>query len=136
MKRMAIVAALSALTFACVAVSRHLPASAAAIQTVRDAHMEMTVHTPQRPGDRARADAIVAAAKRVMAQYPTAEAAEAAGYAKFLPRIPLPIEHYTNRRYALEAWAGHFDPTHPTSLIFQREGSALHIVGVMYTASN
>jgi hypothetical protein len=103
--------------------------------TYRD-HMEMTLHTPEQPGDRARADAIVAAAKQVMATYPTVQAAEQGGFKKFLPRIPLPIEHYTNRRYALEAWLGHFDPLHPTSLIFERDGDSLHIVGVMYTASN
>lgn len=50
--------------------------------------------------------------------------------------MPLPIEHYTNRRFAIEAALGHFDPLHPTSLIFARAGDALRIVGVMYTANN
>jgi hypothetical protein len=103
--------------------------------TYRD-HMEMTLHNPERPGDRARADAIVAAARSVMAQYPTVQAAEQAGFKKFLPGVQLPIEHYTNRQYALEAWFGHFDPMHPTSLIFKRSGDSLQLVGVMYTASN
>jgi hypothetical protein len=106
------------------------------IPTMRQAHMQMTIRQPQQPGDRARADAIVAAARRVMAQYPTVQAAEAAGFKKFLPRIPLPIEHYTSRQYALGAWRGNFDPLHPTSLIFQRSGSTLTLVGVMYTAAN
>jgi hypothetical protein len=103
--------------------------------TIRD-HMQMTLHAPQQPGDSARADAIVAAARKVMAQYPTVEAAEKAGFTKFLPNIPLPIEHYTNHSYAVEAYVGEFDPAHPTSLIFKRDGDALQIVGVMYTASN
>ncbi|HLX26689.1 MAG TPA: hypothetical protein VKR05_06825 [Candidatus Cybelea sp.] len=111
-------------------------AHAAAIPTTYRDHMEMTLPNPERPGDRARADAIVAAARKVMAEYPTVAAAEAAGFTKFLPGVPLPIEHYTSRRYALEAWLGDFDPMHPTSLIFKREGDALQIVGVMYTASN
>jgi hypothetical protein len=111
-------------------------ARATEIPTTYSNHMEMTLHAPEQPGDRARADAIVAAAREVMGQYPTVEAAEKAGFRKFLPRIQLPIEHYTNRHYAVEAWLGHFDPLHPTSLIFEREGDALHIVGVMYTASN
>jgi len=72
----------------------------------------------------------------VMAQYPTVDAAERAGFKKFLPGIPLPIEHYTNGAYAREAWFGHFDPAHPTSLIFERTGGSLQLVGVMYTASN
>ncbi|HEY3675315.1 MAG TPA: hypothetical protein VGK84_04940 [Candidatus Tumulicola sp.] len=106
------------------------------IPTMRQAHMQMTIRQSQQPGDRARADAILAAARRVMAEYPTVQAAEAAGFTKFLPHIPLPIEHYTKRQYALEAYRGHFDPMHPTSLIFERSGSTLTLVGVMYTASN
>jgi hypothetical protein len=100
-----------------------------------DAHMETTVHAPGGPGDAARAAAIVAAAKAVMAKYPTVEAAEEAGFAKFLPTIELPIEHYTNRDYALEAWSGTFDAMHPTSLIFKRSGETQTLVGVMYTAA-
>jgi hypothetical protein len=107
-----------------------------AVPTMRQGHMEMTLHAAERPGDRARADAIVAAARQVMADYPTVDAAEKAGFKKFLPAIPLSIEHYTNRSYAVEAWLGHFDPMHPTSLIFKRDGNSLQIVGVMYTASN
>jgi hypothetical protein len=112
-----------------------VPASPYVPTTYGD-HMEMTLHNPQRPGDRARADAIVAAARHVMAAYPTVAAAEKAGFKKFLPDISLPIEHYTNRSYAVEAWLGHFDPLHPTSLIFKRSGDSLQIAGVMYTASN
>lgn len=111
-------------------------ARATEIPTTYSNHMEMTLHAPERPGDRARADAIVVAARQVMAEYPTVEAAEAAGFQKFLPHVRLPIEHYTNRHYAVEAWLGHFDPLHPTSLIFERQGDSLHVVGVMYTASN
>ena len=76
-------------------------------------HMEMTLRAAEQPGDRARADAILAAARSVMAKYPTVADAERAGFTKFLPNIPLPIEHYTNRGYALEAWFGHFDPLAP-----------------------
>lgn len=111
-------------------------ATDSAIPTMQQGHMQMTIRQARQPGDRARADAIVDAAKRVMAEYPTVEAAEAAGFSKFLPNVPLPIEHYTSRKYALEAWFGHFDPMHPTSLIFQRLGTTLKLVGVMYTASN
>jgi hypothetical protein len=126
-------AAVSAFTLPWAFVAR---ASDSDIPTTRQAHMQMTIRQPQQPGDRARADAIVAAAKRVMAEYPTVASAEAAGFTKFLPHIPLPVEHYTSRRYAIEAWTGHFDPMHPTSLIFARTGNDLKLVGVMYTASN
>jgi hypothetical protein len=112
------------------------PASAGDIPTMLSGHMQMTEHAPEQPGDRARADAILAAARAVMAQYPTVDAAQKAGFKKFLPNITLPIEHYTSRAYAMEAWTGHFDPMHPTSLIFKRTGDALQLVGVMYTAPN
>ena len=49
--------------------------------------------------------------------------------------MPLPIEHFTKNAWAVEAWTSHFDPDHPTSLIYERHGDALHLVGVMYTAS-
>lgn len=113
------------------------PVRATSVPTMRDGpHMEMTLPAAERPGDAARADAILSAARRIMARYPTVDAAERAGFVKFLPGIPLPIEHYTNRAYAIEAWFGHFDPEHPTSLIFERTSGTLRLVGVMYTASN
>jgi hypothetical protein len=100
------------------------------------AHMEITLHASPAQGDAQRAQAVVDAARRLMAQYPTTADAERAGFAKFLPRVPLPIEHYTNRANAATAAFGRFDPARPTSLIFQRSGGELHPVGVMYTAPN
>ncbi|HEV2642533.1 MAG TPA: hypothetical protein VGT98_07495 [Candidatus Elarobacter sp.] len=98
-------------------------------------HMDVTMTRPAKTEDRARADAIVAAAKRVMARYPAVADAERDGFKKFLPGVPLPTEHFTKDAWALEAWMGRFDPDHPTSLIYERHGEALHLVGVMYTAS-
>lgn len=97
-------------------------------------HMALTDPRPERPGDRTRADAILAGAKRAMARYPDVAAAERAGFTKFLPGVPLSIEHYTSAQYAREQWNGQLDPDHPTSLIFERHGTALALVGVMYTA--
>lgn len=97
-------------------------------------HMALTDPRPAQPGDRQRADAIVAGAKRAMARYPDVAAAESAGFHKFLPGIPLPIEHYTSSQFAREQWTGQLDPEHPTSLIFERHGADLRLVGVMYTA--
>jgi hypothetical protein len=98
-------------------------------------HMDVTVTRAVKPDDRARGDAIVAAAKRVMARYSTAADAERDGFKKFLPGVPLPTEHFTKDAWALEAWMGRFDLDHPTSLIYERHGDVLHLVGVMYTAS-
>ena len=110
-------------------------ASPAPMHAGHMAHMAVTDLRPERPGDRQRADAIVAGAKRAMARYPDVAAAEQAGFKKFLPGIPLPIEHYTSAAFAREQWAGQLDPEHPTSLIFERHGSDLALVGVMYTAA-
>jgi hypothetical protein len=98
-------------------------------------HMDVTVTRAVKAEDRARADAIVAAAKRVMARYPAVADAERDGFKKFLPGVPLPTEHFTKDAWALEAWLGRFDLDHPTSLIYERHGEMLHLVGVMYTAS-
>jgi hypothetical protein len=109
-------------------------APAAPMQMGHMAHMALTDPRPERPGDRERADAIVAGAKRAMARYPDVAAAERAGFRKFLPGVPLPIEHYTSAAFAREQWGGQLDPEHPTSLIFERHGGDLALVGVMYTA--
>ncbi len=98
-------------------------------------HMDVTMTRPMTAGDRARADAIVAAAKRVISRFPTVADAERDGFKKFLPGVPLPTEHFTKDAWALEAWTGRFDPEHPTSLIYERHGDTLHLAGVMYTAS-
>ncbi|GAC1406798.1 MAG: hypothetical protein NVSMB64_12900 [Candidatus Velthaea sp.] len=98
-------------------------------------HMALTQTRPVQPGDRERADAIVSEARAAMKQRPDVRAAEAAGFTKFAPGIELPIEHYTNYAYAREAWNGHFNPDHPTSMIFERHGDALSLIGVMYTAA-
>ena len=101
-----------------------------------DPHMEITLRRLALPGDRQRADAIVADARRLVAKYADVADAERDGFAKFLPNLKLPQEHFTNDAYAHEAWSGTFDSNHPTSLIYNRTASGLHIVGVMYTASN
>ena len=135
LRRRIVVALIAGLVLGCIALP--LRGRAGAIPTTRDEpHMEMTVRLPQASGDATRADAILAAARQVMARYPTVAAAERAGFKKFAAGVELPIEHYTNNWYALEAWFGKFDLEHPTSLIFKRSPSGLSIVGVMYTASN
>ena len=101
-----------------------------------DAHMEITLRRLPEPGDRERADAIVADTRLLVAKYANVADAERDGFAKFLPNIKLPQEHFTNAAYAREAWFGTFNSAHPTSLIYARTPAGLHIVGVMYTASN
>jgi len=131
MRRFAIVAIVSLLAV----VSRaHIGRADAPVEAM-GGHMDVTVPHPVKAEDRARADAIVAAAKRAMARYPSVADAERDGFKKFLPGVPLPTEHFTKDAWALEAWTGRFDAEHPTSLIYERHGDVLRLVGVMYTAS-
>jgi mono/diheme cytochrome c family protein len=100
-----------------------------------DPHMVLTALQPVRPGDKARAAAVVTTVKRVMAQYQDYHAAEAAGFQEMNPNLRLPQKHFTNWAYAREAWFGRFNPEHPTSLLYQTVPGGFKLVGAMYTAS-
>jgi mono/diheme cytochrome c family protein len=119
-----------------IALQRHARAGMPVTSKLMDPHMEITLRRLPLPGDQQRADAVVADARRLVAKYADVADAERDGFAKFLPNLKLPQEHFTNAAYAHEAWSGTFDSNHPTSLIYNRTGSGLHIAGVMYTASN
>lgn len=97
------------------------------------AHMHMTALRPVQPGDQQRADAIVRSAKAVMAKYKDYKVAEADGFQPFFPRVKQPIYHFTSRKYAIEAEL-HFNPDHPTSLLYERTADGYRLVGLMYTA--
>ena len=96
-------------------------------------HMYMTTLRPIKPGDKTKADAIVAAAKEAMEPYKDYNKALADGYEIFLPRIPQPMYHFTkgeNARVALT----HFDPLKPTSLLYKKTADGGYtLVGAMYT---
>lgn len=98
------------------------------------AHMDMTVKRQLEPGDRERANAILAALKSVMQKYRDVQVAQADGYVQFKPELRLPQAHFTNWAYAKEAWSGHFDPNHPTALMYKRDGQGWTLEGAMYTA--
>jgi hypothetical protein len=96
-------------------------------------HMYLTALRSLKPGDRQKADAIVAAAKLAMAPYRDYRKALADGYKIFLPNVPQPIYHFTKREYASEA-RRHFDPSKPTSLLYKKTpDGGYELVGAMYT---
>jgi hypothetical protein len=96
-------------------------------------HMYLTTLRPLQPGDRQKADAIVAAAKQAMEPYRDYNKALADGYKIFLPNIPQPQYHFTNYDNAHEA-ATHFDPLKPTSLLYKKTADGGYkLVGAMYT---
>lgn len=97
-------------------------------------HMKMTTVRPRRAGDDARAAAIVQTARRVLEKYKDYKTALADGFEIFMPNVPQPMYHFTNYRYALEAEM-RFNPEHPTSLLYERQGAGYRLIGAMYTAS-
>ena len=102
-------------------------------------HMSMTALRPVQPGDRQRADAVVAAARRFAEGYVDYRKALADGYTIFEPTFPQPVYHFTLDSSAYEALR-HFDASKPTSLLYERvqgvkagDAGAYKLVGVMYT---
>jgi dienelactone hydrolase len=97
-------------------------------------HMRMTSMRALRQGDRQRANEIVETSRRVLEKYKDYKAALADGFQIFMPNVPLPMYHFTNYRYALEA-ESRFNPEHPTSLLYEKQGDSYKVIGAMYTAS-
>jgi hypothetical protein len=96
-------------------------------------HMYMTALRDPKPGDRARADAVVAAARQAMAPYQDYRKALADGYEIFLPNVPQAQYHFTNYAHGLESRSS-FDPSKPTSLLYKKTADGgYRLVGAMYT---
>lgn len=96
-------------------------------------HMKMTSLRDSQPGDDERAQQVVEAARKTAEKYTDYKTALADGYKIFLPSLPQKQYHFTNYWYAFEA-ARHFNPEHPTSLLYEKQGEGYRLVGVMYTA--
>jgi len=96
-------------------------------------HMKMTALRPTHPGDAERAQAVVEAARNFSQRYLDYHVALNDGFRIFLPNVPQKMYHFTNYRYAFEATL-HFNPEHPTSLLYEKHGDDYKLIGVMYTA--
>jgi hypothetical protein len=97
-------------------------------------HMQMSFKGKPEPGDKQRAQRIVATAHRVIAHYSDVNTALRDGYKPFHPTGKLGEEvHYTNYRYGrLEQRHVNYD--HPGSILYKRTPKGMQAVGVMYTA--
>ena len=114
-------------------------ASSHAMHSMEGHHMEMGAHmkmtalrTPQ-PGDAEKARQVAETARGVMEKYKDYHVALNEGFKIFHPELPQKQYHFTNYRYAMEA-AFKFNPDHPTSLLYEKNGDDYRLVGVMYTA--
>ena len=99
------------------------------------AHMTMSPRWPEAPGDRSRADSLVAVVRAALAKYRDVRVAEQDGYKMFAPKIKRQrVYHYTRTANAIKArWT--FDASAPTSLLYQPAADGgLRLVGAMYTA--
>jgi hypothetical protein len=96
-------------------------------------HMKMTSVRSIQPGDQAKADQVAQAARAAADKYKDYKAALADGFKIFLPNVQQKQYHFTNYRYAFEA-RDHFDPSKPTSLLYEKDGDDYKLIGVMYTA--
>jgi len=114
-------------------------ASAHAMHSMEGHHMDMGPHmkmtalrTPQ-PGDGEKAQRVVDTARGVMEKYKDYHVALSERFVIFHPEIPQKQYHFTNYRYAMEA-RFEFNPEHPTSLLYEKNGDDYRLVGIMYTA--
>jgi hypothetical protein len=101
-----------------------------------DAHMSMTKLRPLRPGDQARADTIVAAAKKAAEKYRDYRKAQADGYTIFMPDQHQNVYHFIRESSTL-ADKERFDPDQPPALLYTKiDGPApgYKLIGVMYMA--
>jgi hypothetical protein len=96
-------------------------------------HMKMTGLRNPQPGDSERAAQVVEAARKIAEKYTDYKTALADGFRIFLPNLPQKQYHFTNYRYASEAGL-YFNPDHPTSLLYEKQGDGYKLIGVMYTA--
>ena len=96
-------------------------------------HMKMTSLRPSHPGDDQKAAEIVQAARAVAEKYKDYKVALADGFKIFLPNVPQKQYHFTNYANAFEA-RKNFDPSRPTSLLYEKDGDGYKLIGVMYTA--
>ena len=98
-----------------------------------DAHMKLTQKRPARTGDAQRAAQIVATLRASIGKYQDYRAAEQDGYMPFHAEIPQRQYHFTNWRNAA-ANIFSFDPSRPTSLLYEKTGGGYRLIGAMYTA--
>src|SRR6202166_5261365 len=101
-----------------------------------DPHMSMTKSRPLQPGDQARADAILAAAKKAAERYRDYRKAEADGYTIFLPEQRQNVYHSILASPSSDD-KEHFDADQPRGLLYTKiDGPTpgYKLVGVMYMA--
>jgi hypothetical protein len=110
--------------------------SVAGPATDMDPHMSMTKLRALRPGDQARADTIVAAAKKAAERYRDYRKAEADGYTIFMPEQHQNVYHFILESPSADKKDA-FDPGQPRGLLYTKidgPNPGYKLIGVMYMA--
>jgi hypothetical protein len=118
------------------AVSHNSQSMARKAASDTDTHISMTKLRPVQPGDQARADAIVAAAKRAAERYRDYRKAESDGYTIFMPDQHQNVYHFIRESSSL-ADKERFDPDQPPALLYTKidgPNPGYKLIGVMYMA--
>ncbi|HEY6270744.1 MAG TPA: hypothetical protein VIX19_01990 [Terriglobales bacterium] len=97
------------------------------------AHMHMTELRNPQPGDQEKAQHVVAEVRQALEKYKNSNAALADGFKIFLPNVPQKMYHFSKWQYAVGE-TFRFDPTKPTSLLYEKRGGEYQLIGAMYTA--
>jgi hypothetical protein len=97
------------------------------------AHMHMSALRDPEPGDQEKAQHVVDEVRVALEKYKDSDVALADGFKIFLPNIPQKMYHFTKWQYAVGE-AFRFDPSKPTSLLYEKHGSEYKLIGAMYTA--
>ena len=96
-------------------------------------HMKMTALRTANAGDQKKADEVVEQLRGAIEKYKDFKVVLADGFQIFQPNVAMPMKHFTNYGYAMEA-VYKFNPLHPTSLLYEKHGDDYTLVGAMYTA--
>src|SRR5947207_4941060 len=96
-------------------------------------HMKMTGFRAATQADYKRAMAIMEVARLCLAKYKDYHLALRDGYQIFTPDVPQDIYHFASVQNFFAAQT-HFDPRHPSALLYKPMGSGYQLVGVMFSA--
>jgi hypothetical protein len=98
-------------------------------------HMVMTDSRPVRPEDTERAKDLLETLRSSIGKYKNYKVALANRYVPFLPTIPQNVYHFVNYSDSYQEYTGHFNATHPGSLLYVKKGADDYVlVGAMYSA--
>ena len=96
-------------------------------------HMKMTGFRAATQADYNRVMAIMEVARLCLAKYKDYHVALRDGYQIFTPDVPQDIYHFASVQNFFAAQT-HFDPRHPSALLYKPAGSGYQLVGVMFSA--